>query len=124
MEQASACHCCMALWVATLATLVGISHSSAKRCKQRPKTTGHDGKGKRKPQTDNFGPPKNHDQTTLEAKSVDFSTSWCMKGTLTVACENIMTDSRESFVPRGVERRAEKKYWPGVYAPSIMQLVF
>ena len=29
----------------------GISHSSAKRCKQKPKTTIHDAKGKRKPQT-------------------------------------------------------------------------
>ena len=39
MEQASAWHCCMVLSVATIATLLGISHSSAKRCKQKPKTT-------------------------------------------------------------------------------------
>ena len=66
----------MVRWVATLATLVGISHSSAKRCKQKPKTTGHDGKVKRKPQTDNFGPQKNHGQTTLECKTVDFIPFW------------------------------------------------
>ena len=63
MEQASAWHCCMVPQAATLATLVGISHSSAKRCKRKPKTTGHDGKGKRKPQTQNSDhkkPRSNH----------------------------------------------------------------
>ena len=40
MEQASACHFGMALWVATLNIPV-----------QYAKTTGHDSKGKRKPQT-------------------------------------------------------------------------
>ena len=58
MEQASAWHCCMVPWVATLVTLLEIEHSSAKHCKQKPKTTGLDGKGMRKPQTDNLGPQK------------------------------------------------------------------
>ena len=73
MKEASAWHCCMGPWFATTATLVRILHSSARRCEQKPKTTGHDGKGKRKPQTRNFGPQKNHCQTTLEGKTVDFS---------------------------------------------------
>ena len=68
MEQASACHC--GTWAATLATLVGLSHSIAKRGKQKPKTTGHYGKEKRKPQRDNFEPQENHDQTTLEGKTI------------------------------------------------------
>ena len=60
VDQASAWHCCMVPWVATLATLVGISHSHAKRCKRTPKTTGHGGKVKRKPQTQN----SDHKKTT------------------------------------------------------------
>ena len=48
----------MALLHGSLGCQVRISHSSAKRCEQKPKTTGHDGKGKRKPQTHNLGPQK------------------------------------------------------------------
>ena len=48
-----------------------------KTLKQKPKTTGHDGKEKRKPQTDNFGPQK----TTIKPlwkvnKKVHFNTFW------------------------------------------------
>ena len=79
MEQASAWHCCMVPQAATLATLVGISHSSGKCCKRKPKTTGHDGKGKRRPQTQKSDHKKPSDQTTLEGTTVDFSTFWWMK---------------------------------------------
>ena len=50
MEQASACYSGMAPWVTTLATLVGISHSSAIRCMQKPKTR-QQGKAKTHKQT-------------------------------------------------------------------------
>ena len=58
MEEASASHLGMAPWVATLATLVVIYRSSATRSSKNPKTTGHDNKGKRKPQTHDFEPQK------------------------------------------------------------------
>ena len=48
----------MVLEVATLSTLVGISHSLTQPLQAKKKTTSHDGKVKRKPQTDNFGPQK------------------------------------------------------------------
>ena len=60
----------------SLVALVGISHSSAKRCKQKPKTAGHDGKEKREPQTDNFGPQKTVVKPLWKVERVDFSTFW------------------------------------------------
>ena len=73
MEQASAWRCCMVPQVATLATLVGISHSSAKRCKrnQKPQVTtarGSENHKKKKPRS-------NHSEGT----TVDFSTFWWIK---------------------------------------------
>ena len=59
----------------------GISHSSAKRCKQKKKkTTLHDAKGKRKTKNKISGPQKNHDQTTVEGNTVDFSSFWWIQG--------------------------------------------
>ena len=78
MEQASACHFGMAPWVATLATLVGILHSSTMCCMQKTKTTGHDSNEARKPQT-YFEPQKTHDRTILQAKAVDFGSFLCLK---------------------------------------------
>ena len=77
MEQASACHFGMVPWVATLATLVGISHSSAIRC--MTKTENHRSRQQGKAKT-----TKKHGQTTLEGKTVDFSAFRCIKESLQI----------------------------------------
>ena len=82
MEQGSPCHFGMAFWVATLLTPVGINIPVQYAACRNPKLRGHDSKGKQKPRTDNFRTTKNDGQTTLEAKSVDFSPFWCTKDPL------------------------------------------
>ena len=79
MEQASAWHSGMVPWVVTFATL-GISNSSAKRCKQNPKNHRSRRQGEAKTINKIFRPQKKHDQTTLAGNTVDFSSFWCILG--------------------------------------------
>ena len=79
MEQASACHCDVAPEAATYATLVGISHSSAKTLHEKNQkplvTTARESEN----HNHNLRTTKNHDRTTLESKAVDFFPFWWMK---------------------------------------------
>ena len=64
MEQASAWHCRVVPWVATHLRLGGNFTFQCKTLQaKKTQTTGHDGKGERKPQTQNSGhkkPRANH----------------------------------------------------------------
>ena len=66
MEQAPALHCCMVPQVATLATLVGIAHSSANR-------------GKQKPQVTTARRSENHKQTLSDHKKPTIKPLWKVK---------------------------------------------
>ena len=65
-----------ALGLPQLATLVGISLSSVKALRARTKNHRSRRPGKATTTTRHFRTTKNHDQTTLEGKTVDFSTFW------------------------------------------------
>ena len=89
----------MAPWVATLATLVGIKHSSARRCMQKTKrgvTTAREGENHKH----KFRTTENHGQSILEAKSVDFSPFWCIKEPQQRRVETALPEWLQPFTER------------------------
>ena len=83
MEQASGWHCCcMVPQVTKLVTLVRISHSATQTLQAKTKNHRSRRQAEAKTTKHNFGPQKNHGQTTLEGKTVDFSPFWWIKDPL------------------------------------------
>ena len=74
MEQASAWHCCIVSSGCHLRPWWEFRIPVQNAASKKPETTGHDGNEKRKPTNRQFRTTKNHDQTTVEGKTVDVST--------------------------------------------------
>ena len=104
MEQASVWHSCMVPRVATLATWWEAHIPPHTRCKQKPKTTGHDGKGKRKPQTQILDHKRTMVKPTLEGKTVDFSEIWWIKEPLLGPVRAYIKEASKQLICRQVLR--------------------
>ena len=97
MEQASGWHCCcMVPHFTKFVTMVIISHSATQTL--QAKTKNHRSRRQAEAKTTNtqFRTTKNHGQTTLEGKTVDFSPFWWIKEPFTA--DDITIDGRKEKV--------------------------